>query len=112
MATCTVTGTIYYSDGTPAELILVYAIPAMSPAVSSTGYAISPVPIQALTSSTGFFSLNLMIGVQFVVTIQAIGFREKIVIPNSLSYDLFNLTSVPFGDEVPPIDHPSENPNW
>ena len=110
MPICKIKGTIYNSDETPAALVIVYAVPAMSPSISSTGFAILPIPVQTLSSSTGYFEFNLMIGVEFVVTIAALGFREKIVVPNAISYDLFNATSVPFGDE--PQTPPTQNPEW
>ena len=108
MANCILTGTILYSDGSPVESALIYAVPAVSPAISSTGYGIVPYPIQIYTSSSGDFSLELMRNVEFFITIPTLGFREKVRVPDTSTVSFFSLTSLPINNE--PVDPP--NPNW
>lgn len=103
MATCRLTGTIYDSSEVAAEGVLIYAVPAMSPAVTSSGYAIYPQPVQTATSTGGVFYLSLIRNMDFVVTIPFIGFKEKIRVPDSSEYNIFSLTSV----EI--VTNPSED---
>lgn len=111
MATCIITGTICTSDGQPLVGALVYAVPATSPAISSTGFAISPMPLQTCTSTGGVFYLTLIQDIDFVVTIPTLGYREKIIVPAQTTYDLFNLGILPIDNEPDPTPAPPE-PNW
>jgi hypothetical protein len=114
MATCLVTGTIYNGSEVPVSGTIIYAVPAQSPALSSTGFAVSSNPISTYTSSTGYFELTLIQNMAYVVTIQALGFREKIMIPAATTYNIFNLTSVQAvtGDVPDPAVPADENPAW
>ena len=108
METCKINGTLLYSDGNPMNNYLVYAVPALSPAVTSSGYAISPIPIQTTTTTSGYFELNLIQNVEFIVTINCLGFRQKIKVPALTSSGLFSVSSLPINNQ--PVD--PVNPNW
>lgn len=108
MTTCAITGTLLYSDGTPVETALIYAVPAVSPSMTSSGYGVIPYPIQTWTSSSGYFSMDLIQNIEFVVTINTLGFRQKIKVPELTSCGLFSLSSLPINNE--PTD--PVNPNW
>ena len=106
MATCKVYGNILDASETPVTGALVFAVPAEIPLKTSTG-AIIPTPIQTATS-TGYFEMYLIRNAEFIVTIQSIGYREKVVIPDSAEYDLFSGSSVPVADDPTPDDPPDE----
>ena len=110
MSTCILTGTIIDSSETAVAGALVFAVPAKSPAVTSTGKAIYPQPVQAVTTATGEFELTLIRNMEFVVSIPYIGFREKIRVPDENTYDLFNTTSVSqVVDPTPNDDNPEDD---
>ena len=112
MSICTVTGTIQLSDETPSVGVLIFAVPAMSPSITATGIAYDPNPVQAITSSTGYFELDLSRNMDFIVTINALGFREKIRTPDAATYSLFSITSVPIAPDATPDDTGAEEVNW
>jgi hypothetical protein len=107
MDQCLIYGYIVDSNGTPREGVLVTAFPASIPAViSGTEYAIYPREVEALTTSTGYFELDLIQNVDFYVHITAIGFREKIRIPASASASLWPLSAAyTTGDRTPTEDN-------
>lgn len=114
MSTCRLTGTIQDSSEVAVIGALVFAVPAMSPAITSSGVAIYPQPVQTATSTGGIFYLNLIRNMDFIVTIPFIGFKEKIRVPDSEEYNIFNLTSVeivtnPSSGTSDPAD---PNVNW
>ena len=113
MATCVVYGYIYDGAENPVSGAMVYSVPAASPALSSTGFAISATPLSTYTSSTGLFELTLIQGITYVVTIQILGFREKIMVPVASTYNIFNLTSVQTmsGEVAEPVVEDT-NPAW
>ena len=76
MATCIVKGTIVDGAENPISGALIIAVPANSPSITSTGIAIFPEPIQAITS-TGYFELTLIRNMEFVIHINFLGFKEK-----------------------------------
>lgn len=110
MATCIVKGTIVDSSENLISGALVFAVPAKSPAITSTGVAIFPEPVQAITS-TGYFELVLIRNMEFVVHINFLGFKEKIRVPDQEEYDLFNATSVPIANDPTP-DDPGVESGW
>ena len=113
MANCLITGTLLYANGSPLVGANIYYVPAQSPAISSTGYALSPLPISTASTSSGYFSFSVLQGITIVVTIAAIGFREKISVPSTTTYDLFNTTSVQVASgDIPEPSTPDVNPAW
>lgn len=95
MATCSVYGTIVNGAEQPIEGIQLYFIPASCPAINtSTGQAITPVALDCITSSAGYFAINLLRNISFVVIINAIGVKETIMIPDASSKNLFELTGL------------------
>jgi len=106
---CIVIGKIIYGNGNPVPSALIYAIPAGSPAISSSGYAVSPFPIQAYSKSDGSFEISLVRNATFILTISSIGYRQKILIPNQDSYNLFTLSNITMNNS--PITTPV-NPEW
>lgn len=117
MSTCALTGTILTGSEVAVTGALIFAVPAMSPAVTSTGYAIYPEPVQTVTSTGGVFTLNLIKNMYFVVTIPYLGFRSKIRVPNEDTYNLFSTTTVTVVTDPTPNDESgesgnAENPDW
>jgi hypothetical protein len=106
---CIVYGDLKYSNGDPVVSALVYAIPAGSPSISSTGYGISPVPIQVYSNEDGLFEIVLMRNTYFIVTISSIGYRQKILVPDSSTYNLFTLSSISMNNSPMPVP---VNPEW
>jgi hypothetical protein len=100
MNLCKVTGTLLDSSGTPLEQALIYAVPAASPAITSTGVGIIPMPVKTFTTSSGYFELNLLQNVAFVVTINMLGFRQKVSVPATATVDLFSLGNILINNEV------------
>jgi hypothetical protein len=104
MSTCTIEGYIKDGSEVPIEGVMIQFIPAAIPAIdSSTGVALYPVPIECYTSSTGYFSADLIINTDFIVIINSIGMKERIRIPAETTYNLFYLTGgyTPTGDATP-----------
>ena len=106
---CIVNGVLRYSNGSPVISALVYAVPAGSPSISSTGYGISPVPMQVYTNGDGLFELVLMRNTYFIITITSIGYRQKILVPDESTYNLFTLSSIAMNNS--PMATPL-NPEW
>lgn len=93
MATCKVYGTIQGGDGTPTEGIIVHAIPTTIPTIVG-GVALSGFIVETVTSSTGYFELNLLQNVDFCVIINTLGFKEVIKVPVATEVVLWTLTSI------------------
>ena len=93
MATCKVYGTIQSGDGTPTVGIMIHAIPVTIPTIVN-GTALSSFTIEAITTSTGYFELNLLQGVEFLIIINTLGFRQVILVPAQASAILWGLTSI------------------
>ena len=86
MATCKVYGYIVDGSEIPLSGIHIQYVPASIPAVnSSTGQAILPRTVETYTTSTGYFETNLLVNTDFVVIINALGLKEKIRIPVTVS---------------------------
>lgn len=112
MATCKVYGYIKDGSENPVEGILIQFRPASLPAInSSTGNAIVPITLTAVTTSTGYFEKDLMINMDFVVIINSIGLKQKIRIPDEIEKNLFELTATyTTGDPTP--TEPNGESNW
>lgn len=110
MGTCTLSG--YIINGTSTGIIgaNVYAIPYDSPSIiQGTENAISPEPIMVLTSSTGYFELELLRNVKFTISIPEIGLRKTIIVPNSSTSSLFALTDILVSGDPTPSDNGDVN---
>jgi len=95
------------------EGIKIQFIPAALPAVnSSTGKGIHPIAISCATSSTGYFSVDLIINTDFVVIINSFGLKEKIRIPDEVSKNLFELTGAYVSGDPTPTDPGGTENNW
>jgi hypothetical protein len=103
MDTCTIYGYVTDGSGNGIAGVLVYCFPASMPAViQNTDYAVSPYPVQVATTSTGYFEIDLLQNVDFIVTISHIGFRSKIRVPEASSASLWGLASTyETGDSTP-----------
>jgi hypothetical protein len=106
---CIVTGILRYGNGEPVVSALIYAVPAGSPAISSTGYGISPNPTQAYSNENGSFEIILMRNTDFILTISSIGYRQKISVPDQGTYNLFSLSNITMNNS--PLPTPV-NPEW
>lgn len=93
MATCKVYGTIQSGDGNPTVGIYIHAIPTTIPTIYG-GIALSSFILETISSSTGYFELNLLQGVDFCVIINTLGFKEVIKVPAQTEVVLWTLTSI------------------
>ena len=109
---CLVSGNIANGTGTPyanAKLnFIVDVIPAVE---NSTHTGIVPESVYCTTSSTGYFSINLVKLFIYRVDIRCMGFNGIIQIPNATSADLWALTAIPILDVTTPVT-PSPGGNW
>lgn len=111
MATCTLTGYIILGTSTGMSGVNIHAVPYETPAVvQGTSNAISPTPITVLTTSTGYFELELLRNVKFTVTIPEIGFRKTVLVPNVATNSLFALTDILISGDPTPTDQ--DDVNW
>lgn len=105
MATCKVSGYIKDGSETPIEGALIYAVPAIVPQIiEGTEDAIYPKPIESITTSSGYFELNLIRNADFVVIIRCIGFRDKVHVPDQTSTGLFSLAAIQQQADPTPSD--------
>ena len=113
MATCNVNGYIVDGSDQPKEGIQIYFMPASLPSVnSSTGRAIHPISVSCVTSSTGYFHIDLLVNTDFIVIINALGMKEKIRIPDAVDKNLFELTGAYISGDPSPVDDGSGERNW
>lgn len=112
MTTCNVYGYIVDGADQPIEGIKIQFFPAAMPAVmASSGKGVHPITLSCLTSSTGYFNIDLLVSTNFIVVINSFGMKEKIRIPDEASVNLFTLTSAESsGDDTP--DDPGGEPDW
>lgn len=111
MATCLLNGYILEGSSTGLEGVYVHATPFDSPAViQGTGQVVSPDNITILTSSTGYFELELIRGVRFTVHIPELGFRKTISVPDAAGpVALWGLTDI-YSTGVAPVE--PEEDDW
>jgi len=84
MATCTLNGYLLIGSSTGLSGAYVHAVPYDSPAVIiGTGKVVSPDKVTVLTSSSGYFELDLIQNVRFTITIPELGLRKTILVPES-----------------------------
>lgn len=93
MDLCKVYGYIQSGDGNPTVGIMIHAIPTATPTIVG-GNALSSFTIEAITTSSGYFELNLLQNVEFLIIINTLGFREVILVPIQDEVVLWTLTSV------------------
>lgn len=93
MATCKVYGTIQSGDGNPTVGVYIHATPTTIPTIVG-GVALSSYYIDTISSSTGYFELNLLQEVEFCVIINTLGFKEVIKVPAQDEVILWTLTSI------------------
>lgn len=93
MNTCKITGTIVQANGDPVEGITVCAIPTDVPAIiSGTSAGLVPATIESVTTSAGYFELDLIQGIKVRVIINAIGYKETVQIPESETAILWSIS--------------------
>jgi len=113
MATCKVHGYIVDGSENPIPGIKINFFPAALPAVnSSTGKGIYPISLNCVTSSTGYFSIDLIVNTDFIAVINSFGLKQKIRIPNESSKNLFELTGMYTSGDPTPSDPGSSETNW
>ncbi len=106
MATCTLNGYIIMGSSTGLQGVYVHAVPYDTPSIiEGTDKAISPENVSVLTSSTGYFELELIRNVKFTITIPEIGMRKTIVVPdNAGPVSVWSLTDIYTTGEPDPVD--------
>jgi hypothetical protein len=93
MALCKVYGTIQSGDGNPTVGVYIHAIPTTIPTIVG-GVALSSYTIDTISTSTGYFELNLLQDVDFCVIINTLGFKEVVKVPAQAEVVLWTLTSI------------------
>jgi len=101
--TCDITGTIVDHNGEPLICGRVYALPLNSPVIVGN-QGVYVFPSMAYTTSTGEFSITLIRGVSFNVTIKEIGLSETIRVPEQATCELWSLIGVQTQADPTPAD--------
>jgi len=106
MNLCSITGRVIDSQGEGIDGVQVSASPSKYPAIlAGTSSAISPIPIDTITTSSGYFSINLIQGMEYTVNIFELGYNQKVIIPAKDTEVLWNLSSVDVTDD-------DDSTNW
>jgi hypothetical protein len=108
---CRIYGYVVDSTETAMEGASISFIPATVPLIqASTGRAIYAQAVQCTTDENGYFYQDLIRNTEFVAVIDAIGLKEKFLVPNSAISNLFELvTAYESGDSTP---SDSGEDNW
>ena len=110
--TCLIYGTLLNAQGSPFVGAQIYFVISTTPALSSTGYGISPLPISVITTVTGYFEVTLIRNIDVVATIPSIGYRQKIHVPDASMAGLFQLAyGIVITDSTTEVPDPNET-NW
>jgi hypothetical protein len=108
---CRLYGYIVNGSYEPIEGVSICAVPYDSPTIIETSTAmtvVSPETVEAITTSTGEFAIDLLRNVKFTVSIPEIGFRETIIVPNETGpVTLWSLTDLFISG-----DPEKNDPNW
>lgn len=94
MPTCTIQGTIIDANGTPQVATGVRVRPTSdnnAAVFTGTGELVSLASIETITDVNGYFSVNVVRGLTCVVTVDALGFAKKVVIPDQPTVELRDL---------------------
>lgn len=95
MNLCNITGRIVDSQGEGIDGVIVSAMPTNTPSIiSGTSSAISPLPIDVVTTSSGYFSISLIQNIEYTITIFELGYNQTVVIPAEDAVVLWDLSTV------------------
>jgi len=94
--TCAVTGTLCTLDGTPLGpgvpvIATIRSTQADQGGQVAAGVGISLAPIEALTTETGTFELQLIQGTTVLLEIPVINLRKYILVPAAATVDFVTL---------------------
>lgn len=103
MALCKVSGTILDGTETPMANVIVVAFLVDAPQNSVTSSAlISGNLIKAVTTSTGYFELNLVRNAKFCINIKEVGYKEIVTVPDADTLNLWSTNPAPDEPTVTP----------
>jgi len=113
MTTCKVYGYIVTGQDEPVEGNLIQFIPASLPTVNAvTGKAICSIPVECITTSSGYFEADLMINTDFMAIIPAMGIKAILRVPEETEKKLFELIGTYESGDPSPVDPGNTEPNW
>lgn len=90
---CTLSGTIVDANGKPMPEVGVRIHP-FSPRgepVFVDGKLVAADPLSTTTNDDGHFSVNLIQGLEIILTIEALGFSKQVIVPKSATANLVDL---------------------
>lgn len=94
--TCNVIGSVISGNGKGIPGVLVFARPYIISAIDQqTSSIVSQDVIVACTDAQGMFTIQLLQNTEYMLSIPVVGFREKIVTPESTECNLVELLSAP-----------------
>ena len=112
MATCKVYGNIINGKDQPVEGVIINFMLAAIPSIQATsGKAVNASPIFCVTDADGYFEKELTQSTEFIVMIASIGLKGNFIVPDAISYNLFELVAMYGTGDSTPVD-PSPEPNW
>lgn len=94
VAVCTLQGTIVNANGKPQAATGVRARPVSTsnaPVFLTTGELLGQESVETITDDDGYFAMNLLRGLECVITIDVLGFAKKVVIPDQPTCNLKDL---------------------
>lgn len=109
---CNVYGNLIDGTGSPVRNAKITFTVDTIPAIENSTYSgIVPESVFCLTTSTGAFAINLVRLFIYRVNIKAMGYSERIQVPDAASTTLWALTTIPVVADPTPGD-PGAEPNW
>lgn len=94
MSTCTLQGTLIDAGGQPMAAVGVRVSPVTvggAPVFTAHGELVGLEPLATITDENGYFAINLVRGLQCVVTIDVLGYARKVTIPDQPTCNLKDL---------------------
>ena len=94
MTVCTLQGTLINAGGQPMVATGVRVNPVAvggAPVFTAQGELVALEPQATITDENGYFAINLVRGLQCVVTIDALGYARKVTIPDQPTCNLKDL---------------------
>lgn len=93
-ATCVLTGKVVNAGGVAVEQTAVRAVPVVDgngEIITSDGSVVTEASVETFTDPNGLFSMALLIGVEFIITIETTGYSRRKLIPDAVSVDIKDL---------------------
>jgi hypothetical protein len=90
---CVLTGTLFHSDGIPAAntSVRLQTIQAGNNAIFIGSSGISKMPLSTFTDENGVFFLNVLQGLQAILSIEDLDYEKQVTIPAQAAVDIKDL---------------------